>query len=94
MSAARLRAVVQGRVQGVGFRYFVCELARSLQLGGFVRNTGSGDVEVLAEGERGALEALLAQIHSGPRAARVDTVHSAWLPATGEFSSFRIAGSR
>ena len=86
--------MVQGRVQGVGFRYFVADLALSLQLTGQVRNIPGGDVEVIAEGEQGALEALLAHLHNGPRAARVDNVHSAWLPATGEFSSFRIAGTR
>ncbi|MCE5198645.1 MAG: acylphosphatase [Armatimonadota bacterium] len=84
----RLHAVVQGRVQGVGFRYFVMETAREFQLVGIVRNLRNGDVEVIAEGEEGALEALLVALKNGPRMARVDNVHTAWSPSTGEFTSF------
>jgi acylphosphatase len=87
----RLVAVVQGRVQGVGFRYFVTERAGHLRLTGTVRNLRNGDVEVVAEGPRGALEALLAGLHHGPSMARVDNIHAVWLPATGEFTSFRHA---
>jgi len=90
----RLRAVVQGRVQGVGFRYYVSEYARDLHLVGICRNTRSGDVEVIAEGEQGALEALLVALQRGPRMAHVENVHAVWLPATGEFMSFRIGETR
>lgn len=90
----RLRAVVQGRVQGVGFRYFVAERAHDLRLSGLCRNLRSGDVEVIAEGEEGALEAFLAALQAGPRASRVEGVHAAWLPATGEFRTFSIAETR
>ena len=85
----RLRAVIQGRVQGVGFRYFASERAGHLQLVGTVRNMRNGDVEVVAEGPRGALEALLAGLYHGPSMARIDNIHAVWLPATGEFTSFR-----
>ncbi|MDH7601360.1 MAG: acylphosphatase [Armatimonadota bacterium] len=90
----RLVAVVQGRVQGVGFRYFVLDKARDLHLTGIVRNLRNGDVEVIAEGSQGALEALLAALKVGPRAARVDNVHAVWLPATGEYKTFSIAPTR
>ncbi len=90
----RLRAVVQGRVQGVGFRYFVNERALELRLVGICRNISNGDVEVIAEGERGPLEALLASISNGPRMARVDNVAAVWLPATGEYTNFRIASTK
>lgn len=90
----RLRAVVQGRVQGVGFRYFAMERARELRLVGLCRNLSNGDVEVIAEGEEGPLEALLVALHQGPRAAHVEEVHAAWLPATGEFTAFRVTSSR
>lgn len=93
-SRKRLRAALQGRVQGVGMRYFVQERAHDLQLTGFVRNLRNGDVEVVAEGEEGALEALLAGLHQGPTSARVDDVVAVWSPATGEFAGFRIAGTR
>ncbi len=90
----RLRAVVQGRVQGVGFRYFVNERALELRLVGICRNISNGDVEVIAEGERGPLEAMLASISHGPRMARVDKVAAVWLPATGEYINFRIASTK
>lgn len=90
----RLRAVAQGRVQGVGFRYYVQDNARHLQLVGTVRNLRNGDVEVVAEGEEGALEALLVMIKRGPRSGYIDNVIAVWLPATGEFTSFNIAPTR
>ena len=86
--------IVRGKVQGVGFRYYVLENAGHLQLGGLVRNLRNGDVEVVAEGDKGPLEALLMLLERGPRGARVDRVHSVWLPATGEFASFRVADTR
>lgn len=89
----RLRAIVQGRVQGVGFRYWVQEEAARLRLTGMCRNLRTGDVEVVAEGEQGALEALVAMLHSGPRMAHVERVHIVWSPATGEFTSFGIAST-
>lgn len=90
----RLRAVMQGRVQGVGFRYFVQERAHELLLKGTCRNLTNGAVEVVAEGEQGALEAFLVALSNGPRMAHVESCEAVWLPATGEFSSFRIAPTR
>lgn len=90
----RLHAVVQGRVQGVGFRYFVQERAHDLQLAGSVRNLRNGDVEVIAEGEKGALEALLVALQNGPRGAHVENVITVWSPATGELAGFRVAGTQ
>jgi acylphosphatase len=92
--AKRLRAVVSGRVQGVGFRYFVLDRASDLRLTGFVRNRLNGDVEVVAEGDEGALEAFLVALKQGPRASRVEGVSITWLPATGEFKRFEITSSR
>lgn len=90
----RLRAIVQGRVQGVGFRYFVSDNARHLQLKGFCRNLRNGDVEVVAEGEEGALEALLVALKQGPRTSHVENVHAIWSPQTNEFTSFMILPTR
>ena len=90
----RLRAVVQGRVQGVGFRYWIMEQASRLKLVGTCRNLRNGDVEVVAEGEEGALEALVAMLHNGPRMAHVDNVIVIWEPPTGEFTTFSIALTR
>jgi acylphosphatase len=78
----------------VGYRYFVLERARDLHLAGFCRNLSNGDVEVVAEGEEGALDALMASLRQGPMMAHVDNVHAVRLPATGEFTSFRVGSSR
>ncbi len=65
------RFLVSGCVQGVGFRYFVIRTAARLGVAGWTRNLPDGRVEVLAQGDRKALEALEADLAIGPRAARV-----------------------
>lgn len=87
---ARLHAIVEGRVQGVGFRAFVFEKAEMLGLTGWVRNRWDESVEVMAEGNRQDLENLLTSLRRGPRSAFVNNVEVQWLPAVGEFSSFRV----
>lgn len=65
---------VRGRVQGVGFRWFVVEKAQELELAGWVKNKRDGNVEVAAAGARDALARLESAVKSGPRAARIDEV--------------------
>jgi acylphosphatase len=65
---------VEGRVQGVGFRWFVVEKAEELGVGGWVRNRPDGRVEIAAAGPREALEKLEMAVRAGPRGARVETV--------------------
>ena len=65
---------VSGRVQGVGFRWFVRERARALGLAGWVRNLPGGDVEVAASGPDEALHTLEALVSEGPPAAHVAKV--------------------
>jgi len=89
----RLHALVEGRVQGIGYRDFVCRHARRLDLTGWVRNLPSGEVEVVAEGEDTALAHLLLLVEKGPSMARVDEVHSSYLAPTGEFTDFVIGRS-
>ena len=86
----RLHATVQGHVQGVGFRVFVQQYAANLNLTGWVRNTYLGEVEVMAEGARPALEKLLMLLEAGPRSAHVLQVNREWNDATGEFDRFAI----
>jgi acylphosphatase len=69
-----LRAVVRGRVQGVGFRWFVKERARDLGVRGWVRNRTDGSVEVEAEGESVSLDQLRRALSEGPPGARVSVV--------------------
>ncbi len=84
-----LRALVRGRVQGVGFRAFVVYQALDLGLTGFARNLSDGrTVEVVAEGEMPALETLLAALRSGPPMAHVERVDASWMSATGEYKGF------
>lgn len=89
-SQQRLNAVVYGRVQGVGFRYFVLQQAVALNLSGWVRNLSDGMVEVLAEGDSASLQEFLAALQEGPDAAYVRDVKFHFSIATGEFSRFDI----
>jgi acylphosphatase len=89
-TSVRLYAIIEGDVQGVGYRNFVIENARALGLTGWARNRFDGSVEVMAEGPRSYLEDLVDVLREGPRAARVSAVHSDWQPAEGAFSDFRI----
>jgi acylphosphatase len=89
-SAEQLRAVVDGRVQGVGYRIFVYEQARALRLTGWVRNLRSGSVEVLAEGAPLDLAALVERLKQGPRGALVTHVSLEWASATGGYTTFEI----
>jgi len=86
----RFRAIVRGRVQGVGFRYFTQREASALGLTGYVRNRWDGTVEVVAEGPRQALERLLARLRLGPRSAYVEEVSVEWGEARGEYGFFHI----
>lgn len=86
----RLNAIVFGRVQGVGFRFFVLQQAVAMGLAGWVRNTSEGMVEVVAEGDSASLEELLAALREGPDAAYVRDVKFHYSPATGEFRDFDI----
>jgi len=67
-----VRGFVAGRVQGVGFRYFVRRRAENAGLGGFVRNLADGRVEFLLQGEPRAVDAVIEQIRVGPPHARVN----------------------
>ena len=66
--------LVRGRVQGVGFRWFVHREAAELGLRGTVRNTDAGAVEVVVAGEPEAIAELRAELHKGSRGSRVDAV--------------------
>jgi len=86
----RLHAIVEGRVQGVNFRYYTNLTARRLGLAGWVANRWDGTVEAVAEGPRGQLEQLLEFLHRGPPSANVINVNAEWLKASGEFTEFGV----
>lgn len=89
-SIEELHATIRGYVQGVGFRYFVIQKALSLGLRGYARNESNGDVEVLAQGTRPALERLLTLLRQGPRSAEVDEVQTNWRTPTEYISGFHV----
>lgn len=88
----RLFAVVHGRVQGVGYRWFVSRRAEEHGVRGTARNRPDGTVEVTAEGARPALEALLGDLREGPVRARVDRVDEAWSEDPGGRRGFGETG--
>ena len=87
---SRLHAVVSGIVQGVNFRYYTSRQAESLGLTGWVANREDGSVEVVAEGPRADLQALLDWLSQGPPSASVTGVQADWEQATGEHTAFRV----
>jgi acylphosphatase len=94
--SVRLEATIRGRVQGVGFRYFVLREATGLGLSGWVANRADGGVECQAEGPRDRLEALLRSLQDGPPGAWVDRIDARWSSATGHADGFSVrpAGHR
>lgn len=87
--------LVKGRVQGVGFRWFVHREAAALELHGWVRNTEDGHVEVLAAGDPERLAELARALRKGSRGSRVDAVteHEVELKEGENPGPFRIEGA-
>jgi acylphosphatase len=87
------RFLVAGRVQGVGFRWFVEREAHCLGVAGWVRNNADGRVEVHAQGTRAQLSSLRARLQEGPRAARVERVDEWEARLEKGLALFRIEGA-
>lgn len=88
MSCARLR--ISGVVQGVGFRYFVYDVAGDLGLRGWVRNLPDGRVEAECEGERALIEDAIKRVRIGPRGSHVTAVDVQWLAQNPNHRAFDI----
>jgi len=86
----RVRAVIRGHVQMVGFRAFAEFRAEAYGLTGYVRNLLTGEVEVVAEGDRSLLEEFVAELRRGPRAAWVTEVLVSWEEPRNEFRGFGV----
>ena len=84
----RLRAIVHGTVQGVGFRYLTARRARELLLDGSAVNRADGSVEVVAEGPEGSVRALLRWLESGQAPGWVHAVDADFAPAAGGVRGF------
>jgi acylphosphatase len=87
---ARLNIEVRGRVQGVGFRFFVQSQAQRFDLTGWVRNQWDGGLEIEAEGSRRDLLRFLEAIRRGPGTAHVENVDPVWGPYTGQHERFEV----
>jgi acylphosphatase len=87
--------IVKGRVQGVGFRWFVHREAGARGLKGWVRNTDAGEVELMVAGSEEKLDELRAQLELGSRGSRVDSVYERVLDESMErnLESFQIEGA-
>jgi acylphosphatase len=83
--------VIEGRVQGVGFRWFAQSHARLHGVVGTVRNRHDGAVEIDAEGERPALERFVEDVRRGPRSAHVDRLEQSWSEGPSRHREFVIA---
>ncbi len=82
--------VVQGLVQGVGFRYYVHRHATSLGLTGFAKNLYDGSVEIEVEGERSSIEEFIRLVKVGPRSAQVTDLKLEWKDVGHQFQHFEI----
>jgi acylphosphatase len=85
------QANISGRVQGVGFRWFVQRNAERLGVNGYVRNLPDGGVEVEAEGDAHALELLIAELKKGPGMSHVQDVNVIWKNTNKGYSGFSIS---
>ncbi|MCG9127248.1 acylphosphatase [Candidatus Poribacteria bacterium] len=86
----QLLVLISGKVQGVGFRYFTKVNATKLGVKGYAKNLTNGKVEVVAEGDKEKLYALIKQLRIGPSASKVDNVKIEEREFTGQFDSFGI----
>lgn len=86
----QLFVIITGRVQGVGFRNFTQLNAKQLGINGYAKNLPNGTVEVVAEGDKAQLDALIALLKKGPRYARVDSLEIDERPFTGEYQTFGV----
>jgi acylphosphatase len=86
----RVRALVRGRVQGIGFRAFVLHHARALGIGGTVANRPDGSVECVAEGSRPAVDSLVESLRRGPFGARVDHLELRSEEPRGDSAPMRV----
>ena len=87
----RVHIKVSGRVQGVGYRYFIQQQADPLDLTGWVRNLHDDRVEILAEGRQADLLTFIDLVRQGSKMSQVSELEIEWLPSIGNYRYFMIA---
>jgi acylphosphatase len=87
---AAVKIVVSGRVQGVGFRYYIAIIARELRINGYAKNLFNGDVEIYGEGRKELLEEFVKRAKLGPSHAIVDEASVQWLDFKNKYDNFDI----
>jgi acylphosphatase len=92
MAVCAKHIIVHGRVQGVGFRYFVQHVGTRLGLAGNVRNSPDSTVEVVVEGNEAGIAEFIKELGKGPSLARVHHVEVVDIPVQGSYGSFLIEG--
>lgn len=85
-----VKIVISGRVQGVGFRYFIAREADELGLNGYAKNLWNGDVEIYAEGRRELLEEMVKKAGLGPSHSKVESCKVEWLDFANKYDNFDI----
>ncbi len=86
----RVRIIVKGRVQGVGYRFFTQRTALELGIRGYVRNLPDGTVEVVAEGSPEVIEKFIERLKEGPPLAIVEDMEIQEVPPDEEFETFEV----
>lgn len=86
----RAHIIVSGVVQGVYYRWFTQDKAKSFDLTGWVRNLADGRVELVCEGEKGLILDFIKELEIGPPSAYVASINVDWQNYTGEFKNFKI----
>ena len=87
---AAVKIRVSGRVQGVGYRFFIARIAYEFDLKGYAKNLFNGDVEIFAEGRKEFLEDLLKNAKIGPHSAYVQDSRVEWLEFNNKFDNFEV----
>lgn len=85
-----VKIIVSGRVQGVGFRYFIAKIADELDLNGYAKNLFTGEVEIIAEGREEFLQELIKKAKEGRRNSRVNSCKVEWLDFQKKYNNFEI----
>jgi len=86
----RAHVFIEGRVQGIGYRYWIRKTAERFDLTGWVRNLADGRVEAVFEGQKQGIEDIIKKCRRGPMLAGVKHIDVVWEDATGEFKNFEI----